>query len=205
MNSDEQRILSEFLEQLVQVKVGSKDADAERAIAAAFDRQPDAGYLLVQKVLLQQQALNAATARIRDLQSQLEQRRSQPAGSGAGFLGNDPWAASSRPSPPAGGWSNPAPSSAFGGMGSFLGTAAATAAGIAGGAFLFQGIESLLGHHGGGFFDQAGSGEHIDHLTINEYYGPDSSSDSYAGGDDDFQQADFDATDDDYGDDSISV
>ena len=35
-----------------------------------------------------------------------------------------------------------------GGAGSILGTVAATAAGVAGGAFLFQGIENLMGHHG---------------------------------------------------------
>jgi hypothetical protein len=32
-------------------------------------------------------------------------------------------------------------------LGGFLGQAAATAAGVAGGAFLFQGLENLLGHH----------------------------------------------------------
>jgi hypothetical protein len=37
-----------------------------------------------------------------------------------------------------------------GGGGSFLGSMAATAAGVAGGAFLFQGIGSLLGNHGQG-------------------------------------------------------
>ena len=87
-------------------------------------------------------------------------------------------------------------------MGSFLGTAAATAAGIAGGAFLFQGIESLLGHHGGGgsFLDSAGEGgEHIDNLTINEYYGADQYPDQQSA-DDEFQNADFDAADDGYDD-----
>jgi hypothetical protein len=37
------------------------------------------------------------------------------------------------------------------GWGGFLGSAATTAAGVAGGAFLFQGLEDLFGHRGGGF------------------------------------------------------
>lgn len=40
-----------------------------------------------------------------------------------------------------------------------LGNIAATAAGVAGGAFLFQGIENLMSHHrsGSGFLDQPAS------------------------------------------------
>lgn len=58
---------------------------------------------------------------------------------------------------------------------SFLGTAAATAAGIAGGAFLFHGIENLLHHgSGGGFLDSAStSPENVENITINEYYNAD--------------------------------
>jgi len=69
-----------------------------------------------------------------------------------------------------------------GGFSSFLGQAAATAAGVAGGEFLFQGIENLFGHHGGGFAGGglAGSGfgggglEAVptEDVTINNYYAP---------------------------------
>ena len=73
-----------------------------------------------------------------------------------------------------------------GGFSSFLGQAAATAAGVAGGEFLFQGIENLFGHHGGGFAGggPAGSGfgggfggggfEAVptEDVTINNYYAP---------------------------------
>ena len=61
----------------------------------------------------------------------------------------------------------------------FLGQAAATAAGVAGGEFLFQGIENLFGHHGGGGFGGGGgySGAGFEavpteDVTINNYYGP---------------------------------
>lgn len=200
MNTEERRLLTEFLDQLAQVKGFAKDPDADSLIASAAARQPDAVYLLVQKALLQEQALNAARTQIGQLQTQLDQARSRNAAPrGGGFLGNDPWATPARPAPApaAAPWPGaaPAPQSGFGGgMGSFLGTAAATAAGIAGGAFLFQGIENLMGHHhgSGGFLDSAGTdSDRVENVTINEYYGSD-------GGDRDrdLQDADFDPADD---------
>jgi uncharacterized protein len=72
----------------------------------------------------------------------------------------------------------------MGGGGSFLRSAAATAAGVAGGALLFQGISSLFGHgyasglYGGGMGMTPGLGETV----INNYYG-DSGSGAAAGGD----------------------
>jgi uncharacterized protein len=63
-----------------------------------------------------------------------------------------------------------------GGFSSFLGQAAATAAGVAGGEFLFQGIENLFGHHGGGFGGGFGGGGlgavPTEDVTINNYYAP---------------------------------
>lgn len=215
MNTEERRLLTEFLDPLAKVKGITKDPDADALISSAAAKQPDAVYLLVQKALLQEQALNAARAQITELQTQLDQARSRgaPPRSG-GFLSGDPWAAPARPAPaPSAPWpaAAPAPQSGFGsGMGSFLGTAAATAAGIAGGAFLFQGIESLLGHHhgSGGFFDTADTTpERVENVTINEYYGDDGDRDQ----DQDFQDADFGLPDegfdgyDDDDDGSLSV
>jgi hypothetical protein len=62
-----------------------------------------------------------------------------------------------------------------GGFSSFLGQAAATAAGVAGGEFLFQGIENMFGHHGGGFGGGGYANEALptEYVTINNYYGPD--------------------------------
>ena len=65
-----------------------------------------------------------------------------------------------------------------GGLGSTLGSVATTAAGVAGGALLFQGIENMFHHNsgGGGFFGQqplmGGSTETV----INNYYDGDSGS-----------------------------
>ena len=65
-----------------------------------------------------------------------------------------------------------------GGFSSFLGQAAATAAGVAGGEFLFQGLENMFGHHGGGGVAGGGFGgggfatAPVEDVTINNYYGP---------------------------------
>ena len=69
----------------------------------------------------------------------------------------------------------PAPAGAYpapgaGGFSSFLGQAATTAAGVAGGEFLFQGLENLFGHHGGGFFSgEAPAPYPTEDVTINNY------------------------------------
>ena len=61
-----------------------------------------------------------------------------------------------------------------GGGGGFLRSAAATAAGVAGGALLFQGIESLFGHGGGGIL---GAGQAVTpglgETVVNNYSGSD--------------------------------
>ena len=166
MSPQETQALQDFLQQLTQVQGISKDAQADAMIQAAVARQPDAAYLLVQRALLMEQALNATKAQVAALQNQVQSLQANAAGGArsSGFLdgnawGNAPAAASARPQPaapaympaPAQPYPAPqqaapaypaapqaAPSSGFfgGGMGSMLGTVAATAAGVAGGAFL---------------------------------------------------------------------
>jgi hypothetical protein len=164
MSPQERQVLQDFLNQLVQVRGIVKDAEAEALIATAVAQQPDAPYLLVQRALLLEQALKNAKEEIAALQNQL---RSAPQASSS-FLDANAWGNSgavravpaAQPAPVA---TPPyqmpqqaaAPSGGPGfmrggmsGMGGMLGNVAATAAGVAGGAFLFHGIENLLGHHG---------------------------------------------------------
>lgn len=180
MNEQERDQLNRFLQQLVEVKLSSKDSEAERLISEALTRQPDAAYLLVQRSLLLEQAVNHAQAQIRELQAQ------RPAASGGGFLGGDPWrpatgnavpGASNYQVPSTGGTVNAAPAAGLAsGASSFLGNVATTAAGVVAGSFLFQGIESLLGHHASpspwGGQSGFGGAEHFSEQTvINNYYG----------------------------------
>jgi uncharacterized protein len=79
-----------------------------------------------------------------------------------------------------------------GGGGGFLRSAAATAAGVAGGALLFQGIESLFGHGGGGVLGGQAMTPGLGETVINNYYGSDA-----AGGGQDYSSAD--AAGQDYG------
>ena len=219
MTQQETDALRAFLGQLTQVPQVSRDPQASNLINEAIAQQPDAGYLLVQRAMLQDQALQTARAQIAQLQSQLQaerdsnRNRSNPgvaAAPGGGFLdpagawGNSAWDAPRNPvaaqgnigqpqrvaAAPQPQYANPqAPQYAdapapparpgfFGGGGSgFLGNIAATAAGVAGGAFLFQGIESLMGHHGSagaGLMGQAGSNSlPVENTTINNFYDAD--------------------------------
>jgi len=177
MTPQEQEKLQQFLGQLNQAGGVQRDPEADALINAAVSRQPDAAYLLVQRTLLQDQALEAAQARIAELERQAQAAR--PASSNSFLGGADTWGNSARAAAPAsaypernaapggnpypqagqgassqgqvpypgqrqGGWSRFGGGGMGGGGGSFLGTMAATAAGVAGGAFLFQGIGNLL-------------------------------------------------------------
>ncbi|OAH97051.1 DUF2076 domain-containing protein [Methylomonas methanica] len=184
MNSQERNQLSQFLSQLNEVRLPNKDAEAEALISDAVAKQPDAAYLLVQRALLQDQALSAAKAQIAELQNQLQAGASSQR---SGFLGSDPWAQSANNNGAVPGVGNyqvprgtaPAQSPGFfggGGGGSFLGNVATTAAGVVAGSFLFQGIESLMGHHGSSPWGQQALGEHSgahDQTVVNNYYGDD--------------------------------
>ncbi|EGF30454.1 putative transmembrane protein [Oxalobacteraceae bacterium IMCC9480] len=173
MTPTESQMLNDFLVQLRQVQGIQKDPEAATLIAEAAAAQPDALYLLVQRSLMQDQALELANTRIAALEAQA---RPLVAAAPSSFLdsGNNAWGRSAAPAsapaysapraqamapavgaPPA---SGPAVADAAparggflgGGGGNFLGTMAATAAGVAGGALLFQGIGSMMGHHGAG-------------------------------------------------------
>jgi hypothetical protein len=104
-------------------------------------------------------------------------------------------ASSSTPQPaPAPTTAAPAARPGFlGGGGSFLGNVAATAAGVAGGAFLFQGLESLLGHRETGFLGTANAAPEVtENVTVNNYDADDKSA----------NLDDADYADDDFSDDS---
>ncbi len=150
MQAEERELITGLFGRLQPFEAQPRDGEAEALIRDLVARQPSAPYLLVQTVLVQEQALKAAQERIAELEAKVGAAPAAP-----GFLGSapkiGPWGAS--PAAPA---AEPqpiaptrsplqaalAPQPAGGG---FLRSAMTTAAGVAGGALLFEGIRSLMG------------------------------------------------------------
>lgn len=168
MNPQEQQSLENFLKQLVQAPTIAKHPQADAMIQAAIAKQPDAAYLLVQRAMLLEQALEQAKAQ---------------AGGNSFLPRNNPWTASGGAampqaaphSAPAASWAAPQAQAATGGASSFLGSVATTAAGVVAGSFLFQGLEHMMHpQHGGGWMSDNGAmgRESItENTVVNNYYG----------------------------------
>ena len=160
MQSQERDLISGLFGRLQQFESQPRDPEAEALIRDFVARQPASPYLLVQTVLVQEQALKAAQERIAELEA-----KAGAAPAAAGFLGSapkiGPWGSQTQaaaPQAPAPSTRSPlqaavAPQSGApqSGGGSFLRSAMATAAGVAGGALLFEGIRNLMGSHPGPF------------------------------------------------------
>ncbi len=200
MTPQERQLVAELFDRVASLENERRDSDAERAIQEGLARAPHALYALVQTVLVQDEALKRANARIQEL----EAGAGEPQQSQGGFLdsirnamfGHEPsrgsvpsvrpgepgepsgssvwgdrYAAgqSQTTTPPAGyGYGGTPPGygapSGYGGPGygagggSFLGTAAASAAGAIGGALLLNSIRGMFGSHPSGAFDPGLSG-----------------------------------------------
>jgi uncharacterized protein len=215
MTPQERDLITALLTRLQQQASQPKDADAEALIRQGVAAEPDAPYLLVQTVLIQDMALHDAQRRIAELERQLAtppaaQPSSFLAGPGRGSVpstGVWPQPAAAAPvwtQSSAGATPPPAmtPPQMLSGAGSgFLRQAATTAVGIAGGALLFQGISSLFApHYGAGFLGGTPMQPGLSETVINNYYG-DAPADPGAGqsagpaSDPGLQQADFAGTD----------
>jgi hypothetical protein len=168
MTPQERQQVNELFERLARLESAPRDAEAERAIAEGLARAPHALYPLVQTMLVQDEALKRADARIRELSGADDGPRDS-----GGFLDNMRAALIGRPthtSVPSVRAASPsetdprwnrggvlpqaaAPAAAAPSQGSsFLGTAAASAAGVIGGALLLNSISSMFGHHGSSAF-----------------------------------------------------
>src|SRR3954468_15045184 len=172
MTPAERALVTELFHCLAALENPPREPQAETLIRDGLRRAPNAAYSLVQTMLVQDEALKQADARIQELESEL--------GSGApparepGFLDSMRDALLGRPQP-----AEPRPgsvpsvrptdgphSSAWGAPqdfragaqpvgaepmrpgGSFLGTAAATAAGVIGGSLLASSMRGMMGGHG---------------------------------------------------------
>jgi uncharacterized protein len=157
MQSEERELITGLFGRLQPFESQPRDGEAEALIKDLAARQPAAPYLLVQTVLVQEQALKAAQERIAELEA-----RAGAAPAASGFLGSapkiGPWgaqaAAPAAPRPYVPSTRSPLQAAVApqqGGGGGFLRTAMATAAGVAGGALLFEGIRGLMGSNPGPF------------------------------------------------------
>ena len=160
MQSQERELITSLFGRLQPFESQPRDGEAEALIKDFVARQPAAPYLLVQTVLVQEQALKAAQERIAELEA-----KAGAAPAPSGFLGSapkiGPWGAPA--APPASVPSTRSPLQAAvapqQGGGGFLRTAMATAAGVAGGALLFEGIRSLMGNNPGPFGQTASAAQ----------------------------------------------
>jgi uncharacterized protein len=177
MTPQESDLITILLDRLNKTEGQLRDPEAETLIRETTAARTDASYSLVQTVLIQDLSLHNAQSRITDLETQLtETKRASSAppsflgdlsflgavfGQGqplgvrtssvpTGGPGTDPPAFAGTPQP---GYApeqrsaaHSAPGAGLGG-GSFLRSAAMTATGIAGGALLFEGIQSMFGPH----------------------------------------------------------
>jgi hypothetical protein len=183
MTPSEQNLIEDLFNRIRSLGSTDHDAEANALINRLMQQTPDAAYALVQSVLVQDQALREAHQHIRAL----EERQSADS-AGSSFLGapaQQRWGRSpTGPSVPPlsaaqtqAAYSAPAQEPQ---AGSFMRGALQTAAGVAGGALLFEGVRSLL--HGGSGFGGLGSlaggpwsnpdtvvNETINETTVNDY------------------------------------
>lgn len=239
MTPEERQLLNALADRVKSVPPQQKDPEADQFLRQLVMERPDTAYILAQTVIMQDFALRNAQAQIDDMRQQLEGPPPQQERSGS-FLGGlfggsapqqptsqpsgsvprvNPWGPSSQAQPPRGYAPEPYPYS--GGptgptmqpsqTGDFLRNAAGTAAGVAGGALLFQGIQSLFsGHQGGGLMGGGFSGmtprDSLSESTvINNYYGDEPGGAEHHGSahgvdQNGLQEADYDpGNDDDFG------
>jgi uncharacterized protein len=183
MTPEERNLVTDLFDRLARLEEAPRDREAERLIQDGLRQAPNATYALVQTALIQDEALKRADTRIRELEAQLGTGAEPPRQ--GGFLESmrdnvfgrrEPPRAGSVPTvrpagenapmgaPPA--YRTDAPPMAqapmmgqpSSGGGSFLGTAAATAAGVIGGSLMMDSIRSMMGHRGGTAHAGAGHG-----------------------------------------------
>jgi hypothetical protein len=178
MTPQEQELVGELFDRLAKLENAPRDPAAERLIAEGLQQAPHAVYALVQTALIQDEALRRANDRIQELQALPTGPGDEEPHQGSfldtmrdAVLGRRDARSSVPNIPPQAGSSPPTSSPAaptnqvppdypppmqpyssgpgLGGGGSFLGSAASTAAGVIGGALLLDGIRSMFGHRAG--------------------------------------------------------
>ena len=205
MTPQERQRVAELFDRLAQLESTPRERDAEAAIAEGLHQAPHAPYALVQTVLIQEEALERANARIREL----EDSDGSIAPRQGGFLDAMREAFSGQPraprasvpvtrragapmGAPPGFQQNAAPGAQpqqqIGRGGSFLGQAASIAAGVVVGSMV---VDALRGQFGGDKASAAESGAREQHAS--------NDTDSAQGDADQYETADADDGGGDFG------
>jgi len=173
MTPEERQLITDLFQRMREHGAPEKDREAEALINQSVRANPDAAYMLVQSVLVQEQALQAANDRVLELEEQLRslEEGDRPRGTRSGsFLGGF-WGSGRREEEPRSSvpqvgaratpsaydsrgesrtpWSQspppqqPAPAASSGG--GFMRSALTTAAGVAGGMLLADSVRNMLG------------------------------------------------------------
>lgn len=104
MTPDERQLISGLFDRMRSFGAPEKDAEAEGLIRESVQQIPDAPYMLVQSVLVQEHALKQADQRIRELEARvndLETEAAQAPAQQGGFLGGLFGGGGGRPAAPA--------------------------------------------------------------------------------------------------------
>lgn len=189
MTPEERQLIADLFDRMRSFGAPEKDREAETFISQSLRANPDAPYMLVQSVLVQEQALQAANNRVLELEEQLRSmdgggaRGARSGGFLGGFWGSRGGEEPRSSVPQIGARSTPSAyaagrPSAWGGQGgaaqpqpqqpaqqaaaggSFMKSALATAAGVAGGMLLAGSIRDMMGG-GAAHASPAGSREEI--------------------------------------------
>lgn len=91
MSPEERRLLTDLFDRVRNAATTPRDREAEELIAAKLREQPYAAYFLAQAVIIQDQALQATTDRVQELEDevrQLEAETSAARPQSVGFLGS---------------------------------------------------------------------------------------------------------------------
>lgn len=155
MDNNDRQAIDGLFGKLAQVEgqAAPRDAEAEHFIADRIARQPGAPYFMAQTIVIQEQALNAAQARIQEL----EQRPQQGGGFLSRMFGGGAAPAPVTRRPPAQGYgaqgygAQGGPFQSGGRQmpgqgGGFLAGAAQTAMGVAGGVLLGNAVMGMFGN-----------------------------------------------------------
>ena len=176
MNSEEQTLIDGLFTRLKQAETGAapRDAQAFERIKEHVAAQPAVPYYMAQAILVQEAALKRMDEQVKKLQADLAQAQAQAAAAqqqpqqSGGFLSSIFGGGSREPAPApqsSGGWREPGnqqyqqppqqpqyappppPQQAAPAAGGFMRGALQTAAGVAGGVMLAEGISSLFHHN----------------------------------------------------------